>query len=147
MTFKHILVASDFSVCSTRAVELAVDLVRQSGAQLTLVHTWEVPNLGYGAGLYVPGDMWTPIERAAQSQLEATTHVLQEQVPNAKSVLRAGVAWEEIIAAAASLHADLIVLGTHGRRGFSRAFLGSVAERVVRLSPVPVLTARGAAET
>ncbi len=52
------------------------------------------------------------------------------------------VGWEEILAAAAETQADLIVMGTHGRRGFVHALLGRVAERVVRMSPVPVLTVR-----
>jgi nucleotide-binding universal stress UspA family protein len=143
MSFKHVLVATDFSSCSARALDLGIELAKQFDAQLTLVHTWEVPNLGYGAALYFPGDMLTPIEQAAQSHLDSATKELQQRFPSAKSVLRAGVAWDEIIAAAASVNADLIVLGTHGRRGVSHALLGSVAERVVRLSPVPVLTARG----
>lgn len=143
MAFKHILVATDFSACSKRALDLGVELAEQFGAELTLVHTWEIPNLGYGAALYFPGDMLTPIEQAAQTELNTATKALQDRLPRAKSVLRAGIAWDEIIAAAASGHADLIVLGTHGRRGVSRALLGSVAERVVRLSPVAVLTVRG----
>ncbi len=52
------------------------------------------------------------------------------------------MAWEEILAAARETRADLVVLGTHGRRGFAHALIGSVAERVVRLSPIAVPTAR-----
>lgn len=143
MAFKHILVATDFSACSAHALDAAVELATQLKAQLTLVHAWEIPALGYGATLYFPGDVLTPIEQAAQSQLNAATKALRERFPAANSVLRAGVAWDEIILAAASVDADLIVLGTHGRRGVSRALLGSVAERVVRLSSVAVLTVRG----
>ncbi|MES1177864.1 MAG: universal stress protein [Myxococcales bacterium] len=143
MTFKHILAATDFSDCSARALDLAIELAGQLDAQLTLVHTWEIPSLGYGAAMYFPGDVLTPIENAARAQLEEVTNAVKKRVPRANSVLRVGAAWDEIIAAAASVHADLIVLGTHGRRGVSRALLGSVAERVVRLSPVAVLTVRG----
>jgi len=143
MSFKHILVATDFSDCSARALDLAVELAQRFDAQLTLVHAWEMPNLGYGAALFFPGDMLTPLERAARSQLNGATSLLQQRFPNAKSVLSAGFASDEIIATAASEHVDLIVLGTHGRRGFSHALLGSVAERVVRMSPVPVLTVCG----
>jgi len=143
MSFKHILVATDFSDCSARALDLGVELAQRFDAQLTLVHAWEVPNLGYGAALFFPGDMLTPLEQAARSQLSAATNALQQRFPSAKSVLSAGFASDEIIATAASVHADLIVVGTHGRRGVSHALLGSVAERVVRMSPVPVLTVRG----
>jgi len=143
MTFKHIVVATDFSDCSARALDFGIELAAQFDAQLTLVHAWEIPSTGYSAALYSPGDLLTPIEQAAATQLNAALESLRERLPRAKSVLRAGVAWEEIVAAAADVHADLIVVGTHGRRGVSRALLGSVAERVVRLSPVPVLTVRG----
>ena len=54
-----------------------------------------------------------------------------------------GVEWEQILEVVKARNADLIVMGTHGRRGLSRLFLGSVAEKVVRISPVPVLTIRG----
>src|SRR4051812_13330366 len=108
MSFKHVLVATDFSNCSARALDLGVELAQRFDAQLTLVHTWEIPNLGYGAALYFPGDMLTPIERAAQSQLDSATMELQRRFPSAKSVLRAGIACDEIIAAAASVNADLI---------------------------------------
>ncbi len=64
---------------------------------------------------------------------------------NASAVLRFGVASEEIVAAASDADADVIVVGTHGRRGLAHTILGSVAEHVVRLSPVPVLTVRAAA--
>jgi nucleotide-binding universal stress UspA family protein len=143
MTFKHILVATDFSDCSQHALDLGIELAQRFDAQLTLVHTWEIPSLGYGAAMYISGDVFAPIEQAALAQLDKVTKEVQERLPRAKSVLRAGVAWGEIVAAAGSSGADLIVLGTHGRRGVSRALLGSVAERVVRLSPVAVLTVRG----
>ena len=69
-----------------------------------------------------------------------------ERVPKARSLLRAGPAWKEILSAAAELHADLIVVGTHGRRGLNRISLDSTAEKVVRMAEVPVLTADGASE-
>jgi hypothetical protein len=62
---------------------------------------------------------------------------------NGRSIL--ALAWEQILAAAAEMGADLVVVGTHGRRGLAHVILGSVAERVVQLSPVPVLTVRGRA--
>ncbi len=125
MAFQHILVATDFSDCSARALDIGVELAEQFDAKLTLVHTWEIPNLGYGAALYFPGDLLTPIEQAALSQLNDATQAVQQRLPRATSVLRAGIAWDEIIAAAAEVDADLIVLGTHGRRGVSRALLGA----------------------
>ena len=140
MTFKHILVATDFGEPAQRALDLAVELARTFDARLTLVHSWEAPSYSYGGALYLPVDLITPIEQAARKHLEGALTELQQRVPNAKSVLRAGAAWQEVLAAASEVQADLIVLGTHGRRGLNRALLGSVAEKVVRMAEVPVLT-------
>ncbi|MEP7048961.1 MAG: universal stress protein [Pseudomonadota bacterium] len=140
MPFQHVLVATDFSECSKRALDLGIELAQKFDAQLTVAHIWEVPTYSYGPGMYVPGDWLTPIEAAAQARLDETVEDLKARFPNAKSLLRTGAPWDEILAAAQSVHADLIVMGTHGRRGLNRALIGSVAERVVRLSAVPVLT-------
>jgi nucleotide-binding universal stress UspA family protein len=67
---------------------------------------------------------------------------VQQKLPQAKAILRSGVPWREILSAVEDVAADLVVMGTHGRRGVSHALLGSVAEKIVRLSPVPVLTVR-----
>jgi nucleotide-binding universal stress UspA family protein len=79
---------------------------------------------------------------SASLQLEQTLGIVQKQVRHANSLLRQGVAWQEILAQISEAGADLVIIGTHGRRGLSRALLGSVAENVVRMSPVPVLTVR-----
>ena len=60
-----------------------------------------------------------------------------------KAILRDGVAWEEVNAVAKEIDANLIVIGTHGRRGLARALLGSVAENVIRTSTIPVLVIHG----
>ena len=146
MPFERILVATDFGHSSERALELALSLAEKFGSELTLVHSWEAPDYSYAAGLYLPVDVLAPIERAAVARLEEATTQLKVRFPAAKSMLRAGAPWEEVLAAATQVKADLIVMGTHGRRGFERALLGSVAERVVRLSSIPVLTVHGAPE-
>ena len=145
MSFERIVVATDFADSSRRALEVAVGIAEQFGSELTLVHSWEAPDYAYAAGLYVVVDVVGPIEQAAVLRLEEATTQLQQRLPRAKSLIRAGVPWEEVLAAAAEVRADLIVMGTHGRRGLERALLGSVAEKVVRMAPVPVLTVRGAA--
>jgi nucleotide-binding universal stress UspA family protein len=78
--------------------------------------------------------------------LDSQVHELCEQGIRAEGVLGIGSAWQNILSVAKELKADVIVLGTHGRSGVMHALLGSVAEKVVRLSPVPVLTVRGDAE-
>jgi len=144
MTFKHILVATDFGDSSDRALDLAVELAQKFAAALTIVHSWEAPIYSYGGALYEPVDFVASIEQAVRKHLNEAVMDLRKRVPNANSALRTGPPWEEVLAAAKELHADLIVLGTHGRRGLNRALLGSVAEKVVRMAEVPVLTVRSA---
>ena len=144
MSFKRILVATDFSESAQCAVNLALEMSQKFEAGLILVHCWEAPSYSYGGGLYASVDVITPIEHAASRCLEHALAELNTRAPAATSMLRAGAAWEEILLTAAEVHADLIVVGTHGRRGLSRALLGSVAERVVRMAQLPVLTVHGA---
>jgi len=140
MSFKRILVATDFSETAAHAVSVAADLALKFDAELTLLSVWEIPPVSYGTSLYFPGDLAGPIHDAAQSALDRAGDALKKQVARATTILREGEPWQEILNGAEAERADLIVLGTHGRRGLSRALLGSVAERVVRLSKVPVLT-------
>jgi nucleotide-binding universal stress UspA family protein len=86
-------------------------------------------------------DIETPAREAATEELQKALAAARTQLPTAVAVLKqAGAVWEQILATAREVGADLIVLGTHGRTGVSHALIGSVAERVVRHSPVPVLT-------
>ncbi len=143
--FKHVLIATDFSETSEQALRVALDLARESGAELTVVHTAEIPSSIYAGQTFVVADLMQPIVDVAQEKLDAFMASVRDRHPRAEGVLRVGAAWEQILAAAAEAHADLIVIGTHGRRGIAHAVLGSVAEKVVRLSTVPVLTVRGRA--
>ena len=87
-------------------------------------------------------DLLTPVQDLASSLLEEALASLRAHFSSADASLRTGVPADEILAVAAEVRADLIVMGTHGRRGFSHLLMGSVAERVVRTSPIPVLTVR-----
>jgi nucleotide-binding universal stress UspA family protein len=140
--FKHILVPIDFAESSEKALEAAIDLARRFGSDLTLIHVYETPVYFYGGVTYATTDLFGPIEELARNQLEKTLREVQTKIPTAKAILGRGSPATEIVAAIVEVHPDLVVMGTHGRRGVSRAFLGSVAEKVVRLSPVPVLTFR-----
>jgi len=140
--FQNILVPVDFERSSQRALELAIDLALRFDARLTVFHAWDVPVYVY-TDLVVPNDTWSPMAGAAQRQLEDTMAQVRKRLPRAESVLVRGPAAIEILSAAEGLKADLVVMGTHGRRGLNRAFVGSVAEKVVRASVVPVLTVRG----
>jgi len=146
MPFERILVATDFSESSQEALELALQIADRFGSELTLVHSWQAPNYSYAAGLDLQVDVIAPIERAASARLAEAMTQLKPRFPAAKSQLRAGAPWEEVLGAATEIKADLIVMGTHCRRGLSRVLLGSVAEKVVRTSRTPVLTVHGTPE-
>ena len=142
--FHHILVPVDFELPSQEALEVAVDFALAFDARLTLMHAWDIPTFAYaGSNSFMTADMWTPIAGAAAEQLASTLAVLRKRLPRAESVLAQGAPAVETLAVADRVKADLIVMGTHGRQGLDRMLLGSVAERVVRSSPVPVLTIRG----
>lgn len=143
--FKHILVPTDFSEPAQHALDIAVDLAKKDAAALTLLHTYDSPVYPYAGLPPIPSDFIGPIRDAAERSLNAALAELQKRFPAAKSALAYGVAWQQILQLAKDAGADLIVMGTHGRRGLSHALLGSVAEKVVRLSEIPVLTTRGAA--
>jgi nucleotide-binding universal stress UspA family protein len=140
--FKHILVAVDFGESSDQATDLAMQLAAKFGSALTLVHTYEIPSYAYPNASFLVVDLLAPIEEAARKQLDKALVDVQGRFPGAKAVLRHGAPAAEILATIEEVHADLLVAGTHGRRGISRTLLGSVAEKLVRMSPVPVLTVR-----
>jgi nucleotide-binding universal stress UspA family protein len=130
----RILVATDFSLCSLSALEYAEDLARRFGAELILVHVEEIilGNVEPMAG----------VRAAAERELSQAVQRLHADGLAARSLVRTGGAADEILRAADRERADLVVVGTHGRKGFARALLGSVAERVVRGAACPVLTVR-----
>jgi nucleotide-binding universal stress UspA family protein len=139
--FRHILVATDFSECSSIALDTAIELAGRYGAALTLVHVFALPVYPYMDIVPMAIDIETPAREAADEELHKALAAARTQLPSARAVLKqAGAVWEQILVTAREVGADLIVLGTHGRTGVSHALIGSVAERVVRHSPVPVLT-------
>ena len=138
--FTKVLVGTDFSEPASRAVERAIDVARRYEASLHLVHVWEIP-LVVGGPVVGPSVDWiTPIEEAARAQLNELVEGLRSGKVEVTSTLCSGVAWDRILGLIPEVGADLVVVGTHGRTGLRRALMGSIAERVVRLSPVPVLT-------
>jgi nucleotide-binding universal stress UspA family protein len=145
-TFKHILVPTDFGDASEQAVSIALDIASKFEAKVTLLHATWLPPYYYSA--YAEGLAWPTDELDAQAnkQLDATVAKAKARYPYVDKVLIAGEAWQGILETASERAADLIVMGTHGRRGLSRIFLGSVAEKVVRMSPVPVMTVSAEAE-
>jgi nucleotide-binding universal stress UspA family protein len=142
--YQHILVPTDFSESSRRALDTAVSLALAFGAKLTITHSCEVPGYAYVGMMAPPIDYLTPLREAGESLLLKTVESIRDKVPGATTVLRSGAPWQQTLEVAKEVSADLIVIGTHGRSGLAHAFLGSVAEKVVRMSPIPVLTLRAA---
>ncbi|HVW24497.1 MAG TPA: universal stress protein [Polyangiaceae bacterium] len=142
--FKNILVPTDFGESSNAALEIAIDLARKYGATLNVVHTYDVPSYTYAASASAV-DLLGPVIEVARRDFDDTMKDIAGRSPNAKGFLRFGVPWQEILGVREEVGADLIVMGTHGRKGAAHALLGSVAEKIVRLSPVPVLTVHAAA--
>jgi len=145
----RIVVPVDFSRHADRAIEYALTLAKPLGACVELLHVVEDPfaSGGWGSEVYVPD-----IEGLRQKALEDATARLEAcrsaipagEVPIVATV-RMGHVAQTIVDYAKAVQADLIVMGTHGRTGLAHFIIGSVAERVVRLAPCPVLTVGGAA--
>jgi nucleotide-binding universal stress UspA family protein len=140
--FKHIVVPTDFGEASASALEMGVGLARAFDGKLTLLHVWELPIYPY-MDFMLNSAVISEVEDAATKGLARALQALQQSLPTARSKLKTGLPWQGILEATAELGADLVVMGTHGRHGLSRLTLGSVAEKVVRLSEVPVLTVHG----
>jgi nucleotide-binding universal stress UspA family protein len=137
----HILVGTDFSDCSVVAIDAALSLAEQVGSRVTIMHAYEIPGLGL---IYPDAFLWPEDEvaRAAREHLQHDVRIAQQRHLRTEGLLTRGEPWRELLRAAKDHDADLLVVGAHGRRGLSRALLGSVAEKVVRMSPIPVLTVK-----
>jgi len=146
-TIQHILVPHDFSETAEKAFDFALDLADKLGAHVTVLHAYEIPTYAFPEGPVLTVEMMAQIERAAATAMDGVLSRASGRSPGVKvkSTIRQGAAWREIDQAAVDLKADLIVLGTHGRKGLARALLGSVAEKIVRTAACPVLTVRGEA--
>jgi nucleotide-binding universal stress UspA family protein len=138
--FKNVLVPIDFGPGAQAALDLALTVASSAGAKLTLFHAYTIPMPIYSEAAWAPADT---LERESRKALDEALAKTRKSYPRAEAILVCGDPAHEIVAAATKGGADLIVMGTHGRRGLSRVLLGSVAEKVVRLSPVPVLTVPG----
>jgi universal stress protein A len=141
---ERLLVPTDFSPGSERAWAVARRLAGRLGAELVLVHVLVEAPL-YSESAFTTKrtrDVFAAARAWAVKTLGEWTSTAAAAGIAARWVLRTGVPYQEIVGAAARERADLIVIGTHGRGGLDRALLGSVADRVIRLAPCPVVTVR-----
>jgi nucleotide-binding universal stress UspA family protein len=142
--FKTILFATDFSESSDYAFQYAYSLAKKFNARLLMVHVINEPvDL---RGFYVPHisfeKLEEEIEEGAQKMMEKFCRTHIRDYDNYESIIVPGIPYDEIIKKATDNSADLIILGTHGRTGLDHVLFGSTAEKVVRKSPVPVMTIR-----
>ena len=140
--FRRILVATDLSPASAAAFEGALALAKLAGARLVVAHAYQdrcLPELGYAPATSF--EEWDGCSRRrAEAELAPVVARAWAEGVEAELALLEGFPEEAIVEAARRRGADLVVVGTHGRRGAARLFLGSVALRVVASAPCPVLT-------
>jgi nucleotide-binding universal stress UspA family protein len=142
--FQRIVVPTDFSDCSQEAWSVAKRLGAVPGSELILAHVLtEIPRFGEGfLNVQSASEIEAAARKWATASLEEWIAKARVEGLTARATLRSGVPYQEIVGLARDERADLIVIGTHGRGGMNRVLLGSVADRVVRLAPCPVLTVR-----
>lgn len=143
---RRILCASDFSKTSGKALNTANDLAKANRARLTIVHA-HVPIVPLVPEQYLEASTWDRVDaetrRWAERQVEKLVEKARKRGVRASAMMVTGDPAQQIARMARSKRADLIMVGTHGRRGFSKFFLGSVAERVIATALCPVMTVRG----
>jgi nucleotide-binding universal stress UspA family protein len=143
---RRILHPSDFSSASRAAFRKAIDMAKASRAELLLLHVVSpvVPVPGDG---YVSPEMYEQLSASsrawAQKRLDSLVAQAKKSRARVKGFILEGAASDEIVRFARARRVELIVMGTHGRKGIAKLFVGSVADRVVAAATCPVLTVRG----
>ncbi len=145
MRFDRILVPVDFSASSQHALHYAIDFAKRFNSALDLVHVVEImPVLSYVdyEGIDLEG-FQEQLQKDADSEFDRWLRETPDLGDlRSKTHIRRDVPYLEVIDASKDYKSDLIILATHGRSGLSHFLLGSVAEKVVRNSPCPVLTVK-----
>jgi nucleotide-binding universal stress UspA family protein len=143
---KRILAPTDFSPASLAAVSDAAELARRFRAEVILLHVVAPPYAGPEPDPYVVSPsfrlLYAEHRRAAGDRMTELHRDVSRRHRKCRVVTGEGSPAAEILATARKLKVNLIVMATHGRSGTKRVFLGSVAEKVVRAAPCPVLTLR-----
>lgn len=146
MKIRRIMAPTDFSAASMRAVDGAVDLAREFGAEVIPFFVQEPPYVGLDVDPYGFSPTLRPFltarQRVARGQMSALRASIRERGVRCRGLVGEGRPAAEILTAARKLNVDLIVMATQGRTGAGRFFLGSVAAKVLRGARCPVLTVR-----
>jgi nucleotide-binding universal stress UspA family protein len=150
--YQRILVPVDGSPTSQLGLAEAIELAKLTGGQLRLLHMVDVLSIATGMGTYpMPTvDFFAYMRESGQKILDEAREQAANQGVTTEVILNevhSGRLADLVVEQALAWPADLVVLGTHGRRGVGRILLGSDAEQIVRIAPVPVLLVRGRAGT
>ena len=141
--FSEILVPTDFSSRSDHAIIYAIELARRLGSHLTLLHVVPAPYpLDYTLG-GIPDGEWEQVRHRADKKLDAALQRAKVRYESVDTLVRIGSdLHEEIVGAAREVYADLVVLSTHGYKGWKLLFFGSDADQLLLEIPCPVLVVR-----
>jgi universal stress protein A len=144
MEIKTILVPTDFSGCADEALERATQLAKLTQAEIHLLHAYELPMplVGVDVPLSLPQEFYDQVRDGAKRGVDKRISKVATEGVKATGSVVLDSPTRAILDAAVKMHADLIVMGTHGRTGMKHVLLGSVAERVVRLASCPVMTVK-----
>lgn len=141
--FKKILCPIDFSEFTDEILEYALDITKKFNAELHLIHV--IPNLNYFTpyeSFFTPENLIV-VEQNLETEVNKDFDNVMKKIDiPVKKIIKTGAAFVEIIDYVKSESIDLVIMGTHGRTGIEHILIGSVAEKVVRKSPCPVLTIR-----
>ena len=151
--FKRILWATDFSEQATRSRDWAVHCAQCSQGKLFALTVADVSDAPVLSAVAVPdfsqaslagAEQWAEAEltEAVRQRLAQEVAQIQQAGVEAEPVVRIGVPWREIVAAAEGLHVDMIVMGAHGKRGLRALMLGNTTDNVTRRAPCPVMIIR-----
>ena len=141
MSFRKILIAVDESAFAAHAADVGFELARSLGAEVALIHVVDVSAFASPEGGYPAGEIIALAEQDGRRLLAGFRQRVSIQ-PLPHEFIQVGKPATEIVEAAKDWPADLIVIGSHGRRGVERLLLGSVAEAVMRHGACPVLVVR-----
>jgi nucleotide-binding universal stress UspA family protein len=138
---KTLLVPTDFGEGADAALAYAITLAKAIGAEIVVLHTYEIPMVGFPDGtLIATAELASRVLEGANVGLQKTLKDHESAGVAMRSIVKQGDTWRTILETVDEVGAGMIVMGTHGRRGLPRALLGSVAEKVVRMAKCPVLT-------
>ena len=147
MAVQHILVPTDFSAYADQALAYAIALAQALQARLTLLHVFHLSPLSVGE---MPPAVLTAtlheMETNAQQRMQATLARVHHAGLQVDSAIIEGLPFQTILDTAKDKGVDLIIMGTHGRTGLTHVLMGSVAEKILRLAPCPVLVTRKTTE-